>query len=171
MSGNTEEDSRAAATRPTAAPNDVLTLRLGAEEHGIDILCVQEIRLFEMLSRIAGAPMQVLGVTSLRGVTVPIIDLGSGLALDTQSDSGTVDLALNLGGRTAGAVVDAVRDVAQLGAGDVAPDSEFNSALAANHLLGIATLNHAGCQRMLRMVDVERLMASHEKWLVGEPLH
>ena len=171
MNANTQEESRAVAARATSTPNEVLTLRLGTEEYGIDILRVQEIRSFEQPTRIAGAPLHVLGVTNLRGVIVPIIDLRSRLALDASFDIGTVTVVLNVGGRTVGAVVDAVSDVVQLGAGDVAAAPEFNTTVAAHHILGIATLEQAGRQRMLILVDIEQLMTSHEMGLVDAVLH
>ena len=71
MSAYTPQEVRAVAASAAATPNEVLTLRLGAEEYGIDILRVQEIRSYEQPTRIAGAPAHVLGVTNLRGVIVP----------------------------------------------------------------------------------------------------
>jgi purine-binding chemotaxis protein CheW len=168
---NNKEESRPVAARPTATPNEVLTLRLGGEEHGIDVPRVQEIRSFEPPTRIAGAPPHVLGVTNLRGVIVPIVDLRSPLALDAGFDSGTVTVVLNVCGRTVGAVVDAVGDVVQLGANDVSPAPEFNRAVAASHILGIAAPEQAGPPRMLILVDVEQLMTSHEMGLVDAALH
>jgi purine-binding chemotaxis protein CheW len=58
---------RAAVTRvdaTAAAATEVLAFRLGREEYGIDILRVQEIRSFEVPTRIAGAPQCVLGVST-----------------------------------------------------------------------------------------------------------
>ena len=40
----------------TASGSEFLTFRLGAEEYGIDILRVQEIRSYEPPTRIANAP-------------------------------------------------------------------------------------------------------------------
>ena len=57
------------------ASAEYLTFRLGAEEYGIDILKVQEIRSYEQPTRIANAPTFVKGVVNLRGVIVPIVDL------------------------------------------------------------------------------------------------
>ena len=72
------------AAAATAHENEFLTFRLGAEEYGIDILRVQEIRSFEAPTRIANAPAMVAGVINLRGVIVPLVDLrlrlGSGSA-------------------------------------------------------------------------------------------
>ena len=54
---------------------EFLTFNLGAEEYGIDILKVQEIRCYEKPTRIANAPDFIKGVVNLRGIIVPIVDL------------------------------------------------------------------------------------------------
>ncbi|MBC7483742.1 MAG: chemotaxis protein CheW, partial [Rhizobacter sp.] len=64
-----------AARHATAMGGEFLTFRLGAEEYGIDILKVQEIRPYEAPTRIANAPGFIKGVVNLRGVIVPIVDL------------------------------------------------------------------------------------------------
>lgn len=54
---------------------EFLVFTLGDEEYGIDILKVQEIRGYDQVTRIANTPEFIRGVTNLRGVIVPIIDL------------------------------------------------------------------------------------------------
>lgn len=54
---------------------EFLIFTLGNEEYGIDILKVQEIRGYDQVTRIANTPAFIKGVTNLRGVIVPIIDL------------------------------------------------------------------------------------------------
>ena len=48
------------------APRECLTFRIGAEDYGIDILQVQEVRSYEAPTRIAQTQPQVLGVLNLR---------------------------------------------------------------------------------------------------------
>ncbi|HKS33831.1 MAG TPA: chemotaxis protein CheW, partial [Enterobacteriaceae bacterium] len=54
---------------------EFLVFTLGDEEYGIDILKVQEIRGYDQVTRIANTPSFIKGVTNLRGVIVPIVDL------------------------------------------------------------------------------------------------
>ena len=75
--------SAAGSSGRTSQGGEFLTFRLGAEEYGIDILRVQEIRSYEQPTRIANAPSFVKGVVNLRGVIVPIIDLRLKLGCDT----------------------------------------------------------------------------------------
>ena len=46
---------------------EFLAFKLRAEEYGIDILRVQEIRSYEAPTRIASAPDYIKGVVNLRG--------------------------------------------------------------------------------------------------------
>ena len=54
---------------------EFLVFTLGDEEYGIDILKVQEIRGYDQVTRIANTPAFIKGVTNLRGVIVPILNL------------------------------------------------------------------------------------------------
>jgi purine-binding chemotaxis protein CheW len=168
MSATTEHESVALAA---ASPREVLTLRLGAEEYGIDILKVQEIRSFEQPTRIANAPPHILGVTNLRGVIVPIVDLRASFGLATGFDAGTVTIVLNVASRTVGAVVDAVSDVLALAAGQIRPAPEFNSSIASKHITGIATLGEGERARMLILLDIEQLIAVPDMGLVEASMH
>ena len=61
------------AARQTPVGGEYLTFRLGAEEYGIDILKVQEIRSYEAPTRITNAAAFIKGVVNLRGVIVQIV--------------------------------------------------------------------------------------------------
>jgi purine-binding chemotaxis protein CheW len=145
------------------ASGEYLTFTLGAEEYGIDILKVQEIRGYEAVTRIANAPAFIKGVINLRGVIVPIVDLRIKFNLGEPSyDQFTVVIILNIGKRVMGIVVDGVSDVIQLNADSLHPAPEFGSILDTRYLLGLGTVE----ERMIIMVDIERLMTSQEMALV-----
>jgi purine-binding chemotaxis protein CheW len=154
------EAARAAA----AAGGEFLTFRLGAEEYGIDILKVQEIRSYEQPTRIANAPAFIKGVVNLRGVIVPIVDLRVKLACETVEYNGfTVVIVLNVRGRVVGAVVDSVSDVLELGAGTIKPAPEMHTAVDTSFITGIGSVN----DRMLILMDIEALMSSSEMGLIN----
>src|SRR5689334_24957570 len=52
-----------------------LTFVCAGEEYGVEILCVQEIKGWENVTRVPYTPDYLLGVMNLRGVIVPVIDL------------------------------------------------------------------------------------------------
>ena len=160
----------AAAVAPAvAAGGQFLSFRLGAEEYGIDILKVQEIRSYEPPTRIAGVPAFVKGVVNLRGVIVPIVDLRLAFALDeVRYDDLTVVIILNVAQRVVGAVVDAVSDVVELKAEHIRPAPEFSDALGASHILGLGALKSGDVERLLILTDIEKLMTGTAMGLIDE---
>ncbi|MFG6429358.1 chemotaxis protein CheW [Pelomonas parva] len=141
-----------------AAPLEVLTSRLGAEEYGIDILAVQEIRRFEPATRIANAASYLLGVTNLRGVIVPIIDLRHRMGLPAEVGPETVIVIVTVAGRTVGLVVDSVSDVVALTPEQVQPRPSLGSHVDADHIVGLASMETAESRRMLLLIDLNALL-------------
>jgi purine-binding chemotaxis protein CheW len=153
-------------------PKEYLTFRLGAEEYGIDILRVQEIRSYETPTRIANAPPFIKGVVNLRGVIVPIVDLRLKLACENADYTDfTVVILLNVRRRVIGVVVDSVSDVLELGAGSIKPAPEMNSSVDAGYIMGIGCLKTGDVQRMLILTDIEALMSGPEMGLIAAALH
>jgi len=154
-------------TEATARAREFLTFKLGGEEYGIDILKVQEIRGYEAVTRIANAPAFIKGVVNLRGVIVPIVDLRVKFDLgEARYDTFTVVIILNVAGRVVGAVVDSVSDVLALNGQQIKPAPEFNSLLQADYITGLATVPAVDGERLLILVDIERLMSSPEMGLL-----
>ena len=153
----------------TAGPaQEYLTLCLGDEEYGIDILRVQEIRGYEPPTRIAGVPDFIRGVLDLRGVIVPIVDLRLRLGVKSRFDAVTVTVVLNVAGRTVGAIVDSVSDVIELGRTQIKPTPAFNGAIDASHVTGLGTLRQGERERLLILLDIEKLLTSADFGLVEQ---
>jgi len=150
---------------PEADGREFLSFRLGAEEYGIEILKVQEIRGWEVPTAIAGTPEFIKGVINLRGTIVPIVDLRLkfGLAKATY-DEFTVVIILSFARRVVGIVVDAVSDVITLAPQQIRPAPEFGGALDTRFITGLGTVE----ERMLILADIERLMTSRDMQLVDQ---
>ncbi len=160
------------AGQPAAGRQEFLSFRLGAEEYGIDILKVQEIRGYEEPTRMANAPAYIKGVVNLRGVIVPIIDMRIRFGLsDVKYDGMTVTIVLNVANRVIGMVVDSVSDVIALAAGEIKPAPEFNGAISTDHITGIGTLQDGERARMLILLDIEKLMSSADMGLIAQTTH
>ncbi|EPE4191836.1 chemotaxis protein CheW [Yersinia enterocolitica] len=147
------------------AGQEYLVFTLGNEEYGIEILKVQEIRGYDRVTRIANTPDFITGVTNLRGVIVPIIDLRVKFQLPSADiNDNTVIIVLNLANRIVGIVVDGVSDVLSLNAEQIKPAPDFSTTLSTKYLLGLGTLN----ERMLILVDIEKLLNSEEMEIVEQ---
>ncbi|AHF74931.1 Positive regulator of CheA protein activity (CheW) [Candidatus Sodalis pierantonius str. SOPE] len=146
-----------------SAGEEFLVFTLGSEEYGIDIFKVQEIRGYDQVTRITNTPAFIKGVTNLRGVIVPIVDLRIKFAQnDVCYNDNTVVIVLNLQQRVVGIVVDGVSDVLSLSADQIRPAPQFAVTLATEYLTGLGSLE----DRMLILVDIERLLSSEEMALV-----
>ena len=146
-----------------ATGNEFLTFTLGKEEYGIDILKVQEIRGYDAVTHIANAPEFIKGVINLRGIIVPIVDMRIKFNLgNVEYNQFTVVIILNIAKRVVGMVVDGVSDVTTLKPEEIKPAPEFGTGLDTQYLLGLGTVD----ERMLILVDIERLMGSRDMELI-----
>ena len=142
---------------------ELLTFTLGSEEYGIDILKVQEIRGYDAVTTIANSPDFIKGVINLRGIIVPIVDMRIKFKLGNITyNELTVVIILNVANRVVGIVVDGVSDVIALTAEQLKPAPEFSSSLDMQYIMGLGTVD----ERMLILVDIEKLMSSSEMALM-----
>jgi purine-binding chemotaxis protein CheW len=147
------------------AGREILAFRLGDEEYGIDIQKVQELRGYDAVTRIANAPDFIKGVVNLRGSIVPIIDMRIKLNLGEPTyDQFTVVVILNVSSRVIGMVVDSVSDVITLDPNQIKPAPEMGAVLDTDYLTGMGAID----DRMLILIDIDKLMASSEIGLIAK---
>jgi purine-binding chemotaxis protein CheW len=154
--------AQAVQTLARPAGRQFLTFRISAEEYGLDILRVQEIRSYEPPTRVANAPAFVKGVVNLRGVIVPILDLRIRLGQASEYNDFTVVIVLNVGNRVVGIVVDSVSDVLELSAEEIKPRPEVPAAMDARFITGLGKIG----DRMLILLDIEAMIRSPDFGLV-----
>ena len=148
--------------------NEFLTFRLGSEEYGIEILKVQEIRGYDAITQIANAPDFIKGVVNLRGIIVPIVDMRIKFRLGSATyDQFTVVIILNVAGRVMGIVVDWVSDVITLGMEQMRPAPGLGSVIDTEYIMGLGTVD----ERMLILIDIERMMSSSDMGLIEQTIN
>ena len=172
MTTTTNESLQRAASAVRAAgpgaAQEYLSFTLGAEEYGVDILKVQEIRGYEKPTAIANAPAFIKGVVNLRGTIVPIVDMRIKFNLgDAKYDQFTVVIILNVAGRVVGMVVDGVSDVITLAEEQMRPAPDFSASFDTQYITGLGTVD----ERMLVLVDIEKLMSGAEMALMDSASH
>lgn len=150
----------------SSGAREYLTFRLDQEEYGIDILKVQEIRGYEPPTRIANAPNFIKGVVNLRGTIVPIVDMRLKFACEkAEYNSFTVVIILNLRNRIVGIVVDSVSDVMELAPENLKSAPDIESVIDSSAVVGLGSVG----ERMLILLDIERLMSGADMGLESEP--
>lgn len=147
------------------AAREYLTFRLDQEEYGIDILKVQEIRGYESPTRVANAPDFIKGVVNLRGTIVPIVDMRLKFNCSkAEYNSFTVVIILNLRARIVGIVVDSVSDVMELRPENFRSAPDVDSVIDSGSVMGLGSIG----ERMLILLDIERLMAGPDMGLASD---
>ena len=142
-----------------ADSNQYLTFTLGNEEYGLEILKVQEIKGYSLITRVPRSPEFVKGVLNLRGTIVPVIDLRARFGLELRDyDQFTVIIVVVVAGRAMGLIVDAVSDVLNLPQSEIAETPEFSNRVDTKFISG---MGRAG-DKLIILLDVEKLLSSDE---------
>jgi len=132
-----------------------LTFRLDGQEYGISILKVQEIKGWDKMTPIPNSPPYVKGVLNLRGVIVPVFDLRLRFGLpETVRDAFTVIIVVNIGGRMAGIVVDAVSDVINVSPEQQCAAPEYEGQQNREFIKGLAQVD----DKLLILLDIDRMV-------------
>jgi purine-binding chemotaxis protein CheW len=132
-----------------------LTFTLGAEEYGVEILKVQEIKGYSAITPIPNTPSYVKGVMNLRGAIIPIVDLRAKLAMpEAAYNQFTVIIVVRVGPKTVGVVVDAVSDVLNIPAKDVQPTPDFGAQVDARFISGLAKTG----DRLVVLLDIDKVL-------------
>jgi purine-binding chemotaxis protein CheW len=160
MMNSTEYNARDAHSAiASLTAQEYLTFTLGAEEYGVNILKVQEIRGYEKPTAIANAPAYIKGVVNLRGTIVPIVDMRIKFNLgEATYDQFTVVIILNVSERVVGMVVDGVSDVISLKAEQMRAAPEFSGTFDMRYITGLGTIE----DRMLILIDIDKLMSARD---------
>jgi purine-binding chemotaxis protein CheW len=101
---------------------------------------------------------------NLRGTIVPIVDMRLKFSCaKAEYNSFTVVIILNLRNRIVGIVVDSVSDVMELPFESLKSAPDIDSVIDSASVLGLGSLG----DRMLILLDIERLMSAADMGLVG----
>jgi purine-binding chemotaxis protein CheW len=159
--------SASAQVAEQAATTQYLTVNLGDEIYGVDILAVREIRGWTPVTRIPQAPSYVLGVLNLRGAIVPVLDmrLRFGLAREEYTAT-TVTVIITVAGRNFGVVVDAVSDVLDVIDNQVRPVPDMGTTVDTEYLKGLTSVD----ERMVLLLDVDKLLQPQDAQMLEAAL-
>jgi purine-binding chemotaxis protein CheW len=146
--GPTDHDSE-----PTAV--QLLTFEVGGETLAIDILAVQAINRLIELTRVPQSPAHVVGVITLRGATIPVVDLGARCALKSggHADHARI-IIVDVDARMLGLIVDRVHGALCVGDECIAPTRDSAGPIDPTLIAGVCTVD----DRRLTILDLEPLL-------------
>jgi purine-binding chemotaxis protein CheW len=147
---------------------EYLTFLLQGEEYGVDILCVQEIRVWSSVTELPNKPGYIKGVINLRGVIIPIIDLRMRFghsALDYDEQTVTIILRQQSQSRTmvVGIVVDAVSEVYKFSEKSIRQAPAFGNNIDSCFLKGLASVE----DKLIILLDSDSLLNEDDLYCIS----
>jgi purine-binding chemotaxis protein CheW len=140
---------------PAARMSGVVAVRVGTQEFALDIMGVREIRGWSPPTPLPRAPAYVQGMSDLRGVVIPIIDLSLRLGLGAGRTGPTsVIVVTEIRGRLAGLLVDAVSDLIEVDAVQLQPVPDTGSPESGEVILGVFEIDG----RILGLIALEAVI-------------
>ena len=150
---------------------EFLTFMLNEEEYGVDILYVQEIRVWTGVTVLPNKPDYLKGVINLRGVIIPIIDLRQRFGQEALNyTEQTVTIILKSHGRenamAVGIVVDAVSEVYKFKATDIRKPPALGSQIDECFLKGLASIDN----KLVILLDTQSLLDEEELFTIDHEM-
>jgi len=148
---------------------EYLTFILNSEEFGVDILCVQEIRVWSSVTKLPNKPDYIKGVINLRGIIIPIIDLRQRFGQEPLPyNEKTVTIILrnqdNDKPMVVGIVVDAVSEVYKFDKSSIRKAPEFGQKIDHCFLDGLASVE----DKLIILLNSQALLDQSELYQVDE---
>ncbi len=115
-----------------------LTFFLSNEEYGFEILKVQEIIGFQLITPIPNTPEFIRGVINLRGKIIPVLDLRAKFGMNpVETTSASSIIVVRLDSLEMGILVDKVSEVLEIAPGNIDPVPYFGIGIDTNFILGL----------------------------------
>jgi len=129
------------------------------EDYGIELTRIKEIIRHQELTVIPEAPSFVLGILSLRGIAVPVIDLRKLFNLpDKKITEYSVIIVMEVLGRLMGMLVDGVSDMINIKDEDIAPPPKFTERKGTKFIQGMVEKE----KKFIMLLDVNKIFTADE---------
>ena len=150
-----EDHFRRREPAASAATRQHLVFRIGTEDYGLDIRSLREIIRPRPPTEVPNAPSFVLGVVAVRGVVMPLIDLGARLRIGpVRSTPQTRSLVVEVDHELYALAVDEVAFVARIAEQKVEPPPVAIGGLGGDFVRGISRSG----EQMIILLDIEALL-------------
>lgn len=131
-----------------------LVFKVAQEEYGVQINQVVSIERMQEITPYPNRPLHVLGVTTIRNIVTPVVDLRSALTGKAVELTETARMIIvHADGKEIGLVVDAATDVMDIDQ-DTIQQPRLMETETISYLKGISYHN----DRLIILLDIERLL-------------
>ena len=142
-----------------------VSFTLAGEEYGVPILQVREIIRYSSLTRVPQSAEFVEGVLNLRGQVIPVINLRKRFGLpETEHDSSTRIVVVEICEQTMGLVVDAVSSVQTIDESQIEPPPPMGSQIDSEFISGMGKIEN----RLMILLNLDQAFSIEEKELMTE---
>jgi purine-binding chemotaxis protein CheW len=142
----------------TVAEKQYITFKL-EENYGIELIRIKEIIRYQELTVVPETPAFILGVLSLRGIAVPVIDLRKLFDLPVnQVNEYSVIIVLEVLGRLVGLLVDEVSDMINIKENGITPPPKFTERKGAQFIQGMVEKE----KKFIMLLDVNKIFTADE---------
>ncbi|MGG1401142.1 chemotaxis protein CheW [Bacillus salipaludis] len=132
----------------------ILIFKVGQEEFGVQISQVISIERMQTITPYPNRPPHVLGVTTIRDVVTPVVDLRSALIGEVLSPTDEARLiVVQVYDKAIGLVVDAATDVMDI-AHETIQHPTLMESKNVSYLKGVSMLD----DRLVILLDIEKLL-------------
>jgi purine-binding chemotaxis protein CheW len=137
----------------------VLTFVVGRETYGVDIGRIREIIKVREVTEVPRMPAFLLGIISVRGVVIPVVDLRLRLKLGaTPVTRAARILVVNRDGDPFGLLVDAVTGVVRFAEAEIEPTPSTLGLQDVQFLAGIGRYQSGRRQKMVILLALEAVL-------------
>lgn len=129
------------------------------EDYGIELTRIKEIIRNQELTVIPETPAFIMGVLSLRGIAVPVIDLRKLFQLPAQTvNEYSVIIVMEVLGRLLGILVDGVSDMIAIKDEDIIAPPKFTERKKTKFIKGMVEKE----KKFVMLLDVNKLFSTDE---------
>jgi purine-binding chemotaxis protein CheW len=148
-------------TSPEARPQRALiSFVAGGETYGLEIARIREIIKVTEITEVPRVPRFLIGILSVRGVVIPVLDLRLRLGLDATPPTRAARILVVVhNGEPFGLLVDSVAGVARLRESEIEPVPPTLAGGDTAFLAGIGRLRDARRGRIVILLDLAQVLA------------
>lgn len=138
----------------------LVVFELAKEHYGVDISMVESIIKMQEITRIPQSPSYVEGITNLRGIVLPVIDLRKRFGLESQAVSrDSRIMVVALGSMKVGMIVDSVSEVLRVQSESIEPPPSMTVTSRVNFITGIAQLDEI----LVILLDASKILSTDDQ--------
>ncbi|WP_279480720.1 chemotaxis protein CheW [Aureimonas sp. SK2] len=140
----------------TSAENrELIAFTVAGQEFCVDVQTVREIRSYTAATAIPHAPPYVIGVVNLRGMVLPIVDLGDRLGFGrTAPNARSAIIVADIGGDLVGLLVDSMSSIMTVRQDQLQPAPDVASSLAQSFVGAVLAID----DRMISLLSVQGVL-------------